>query len=72
MTDIWEQIIKTMEDRRAIGIETYGRPLTPFNGRNSLKDLKEELLDAIAYLTQLEEEFEHLKIKALQNKKDVT
>lgn len=34
------------------GIETYGVPLQPFNGRDALWDIYEELLDACCYLRQ--------------------
>lgn len=44
--------------RRDQGIATYGTPLQPFNGRNPLRDLYEELLDAAAYVRQKMEEDE--------------
>lgn len=34
------------------GIETYDVPLQPFNGRDAMQDLYEELLDACCYLRQ--------------------
>lgn len=34
----------------------YGMRLQAFNGRDALQDLKEELLDGLAYLTQIQEE----------------
>lgn len=58
MNDIWRIIIDEMEQRRTLGIERYGRPLTPFNGRSGLQDLKEELLDALAYTVQVMKESE--------------
>ncbi|WP_339377445.1 hypothetical protein [Calothrix sp. NIES-2100] len=39
--------------RRNIGLQTYGKRLNPFNGRDAYKDLFEELLDACAYAYQL-------------------
>lgn len=36
--------------RQYKGLETYGVPLQPFNGRNSLIDCYQELLDALVYL----------------------
>jgi len=54
-----------MEERRQMGFEKYGTPLQAFNGRNSLVDLYQELLDAVVYIrTQIEEDkcnFSHLK-----------
>lgn len=38
--------------RRRIGIARYGRPLQAHNGRDALRDLREELLDALAYSEQ--------------------
>lgn len=39
-----------LEARLAIGIERYGQPLQPFNGRDSLQDAYEEALDLVVYL----------------------
>jgi hypothetical protein len=36
--------------RHAVGIDRYGVPLHPHNGRDSLTDAYEELLDAAVYL----------------------
>lgn len=38
--------------RKAIGIERYGKPLQPFNGRKAMVDLYQELLDASVYCRQ--------------------
>lgn len=51
--DVWLQVIKDMEDRRLVGIRRYGTPLQPFNGRDALVDLYQELLDAVVYIRQL-------------------
>lgn len=40
--DLWARNLK--------GIETYGVPLQPHNGRNQLIDAYQELLDAVQYL----------------------
>ena len=37
------------EERYKKGLETYGKPLMTEDGRDSMKDLKEELADAILY-----------------------
>lgn len=41
-----------LAERFAIGVAEYGGTLDPFNGRNALQDLYEELLDACCYLKQ--------------------
>jgi hypothetical protein len=38
-----------MSDRRQIGIERYGQPLRHGDGRDPIRDLREELLDTIVY-----------------------
>ena len=53
---IWEQIIEDMKERDRMGREKYGVPLQAGNGRKTLKDLYEELLDALAYTKVLIEE----------------
>ena len=35
--------------RRQFGVEKYGQPLMSNDGRDSLKDLEDEILDALAY-----------------------
>jgi hypothetical protein len=50
---IWPSIIREMEARRDVGLERYGRPLQAWNGRDALRDLLEELLDAAAYTHQV-------------------
>lgn len=49
---IAELVIKDMQKRIEIGLERYGKLLTSFNGRSSLQDLYEELLDACMYIKQ--------------------
>lgn len=39
--------------REQVGIERYGTALQPNNGRDGLRDLYEELLDAACYIKQL-------------------
>jgi hypothetical protein len=39
-----------LEERLKIGIERYGQPLQAFNGRDSLRDAYEEVLDLAVYL----------------------
>ncbi len=53
---IWKLVIKDMEAREAFGIQTYGKPVTVFNGRDALQDAYEEALDLAVYLRQAIEE----------------
>lgn len=54
--DMWLLVIKDMEDRRVHGIEKYGLPVQPFNGRDPLVDAYQEALDLCVYLKQAIEE----------------
>jgi hypothetical protein len=45
-----EKVIERLKQRSQIGLQTYGKPLLPDNGRWQLKDLMEEILDAACYL----------------------
>ncbi|MCI4411364.1 MAG: hypothetical protein JHC38_06785 [Thiotrichales bacterium] len=49
-TPTWELVMRDMENRNKAGIEKYGTPLQPHNGRNSLQDAYEEALDLAVYL----------------------
>jgi hypothetical protein len=46
-------VIADMEARKQIGIERYGQLLKPFDGRDPLKDLYDELLDGANYVRKL-------------------
>jgi hypothetical protein len=48
-----ESLRKALTKREAIGVERYGQPLHTHNGRDALRDAREELADATAYLTQV-------------------
>lgn len=39
------------ESREAVGLARYGAPLDPFDGRNWIAEAREELADALVYLT---------------------
>ena len=54
--DVWLLVMKDMEDRRLHGIEKYGVPVQPFNGRDPLIDAFQEALDLVCYLRQAIEE----------------
>ena len=47
-------IAEDVEARIAIGERKYGKRLQSFNGRDALKDLYDELLDALNYSKQLQ------------------
>jgi hypothetical protein len=50
---LWMEVMLDMLKRHQKGVETYGTPLFAHNGRDALKDLYEELLDAVVYLKQV-------------------
>jgi len=54
--DVWALIIHDMSQRRQGGIEKYGTPLQPHNGRDALVDAYQEALDLVVYLRQAIEE----------------
>ena len=55
-SSVFKKLIKDLEARDRKGWQTYGRPMNPFDGRDTLQDIKEELLDAIVYITKLQME----------------
>ena len=46
----WDLVMKDMIARDFFGRQKYKTPLQPHNGRDSLVDLYEELLDASVYI----------------------
>lgn len=56
-----ELVIEDIQKVSRDGKKKYGTYLQPFNGRSSLVDLYEELLDAVQYLRQHIEETENKK-----------
>lgn len=48
-----ERMRQELAARRDLGRERYGTLLQPFNGRDALRDLLEEVLDAMAYAHQV-------------------
>ena len=46
----WDLVIADMRARDAVGRERYGTPLQPGNGRDSLVDAYQEVLDTAVYL----------------------
>lgn len=51
-TDVTEALIALLRERQQRGIETYGRTLETWNGRNSPRDALEEQIDSIQYTFQ--------------------
>lgn len=49
---IHDAVIDDLRARKAVGVERYGVPLHPFNGRNALLDAFQEVLDLSVYLKQ--------------------
>ncbi len=50
--DVWLLVLKDMEARRQLGIQKYGTPVQPGNGRDALVDAYQEALDLCVYLRQ--------------------
>ncbi len=53
---VQEMVIADIQVRMQVGLERYGVLLQPHNGRDALRDLYEELLDAACYARQMIEE----------------
>jgi hypothetical protein len=51
--DIQSKVIRDIESRRQLGINTYGTALQAWNGRSALQDAYEESLDQTMYLKQM-------------------
>ena len=50
--EITRLLMERLQQREQQGIETYGEPLRPHNGRSALQDALDEALDLAAYLQQ--------------------
>jgi hypothetical protein len=55
---VWDLVVRDMHGRDELGCRKYGKPLLPNDGRKTLWDVYEELLDAAVYIRKriLEEE----------------
>lgn len=53
MTDVFAKLHADVAERNRIGLETYGRDLTTFDGRDSLQDAYEEAIDLAVYLAKV-------------------
>lgn len=51
--NVQEVLSKALLERMQYGIDKYGSPLETFNGRDPVRDVWEELLDALTYMTQV-------------------
>jgi hypothetical protein len=49
----WDLVLEDMKQRDLLGLTRYGTRLQAHNGRDSLKDVYEELLDAAVYIRTL-------------------
>lgn len=56
---IQDLVMADIETRKKIGLQRYGTLLQPFNGRDAMTDVYEELLDAAIYMRQLIYERDH-------------
>jgi hypothetical protein len=48
-----------LDNRKTLGINRYGQPLQPANGRDAIQDAYDEALDGSAYLAQAKWEQDH-------------
>lgn len=55
-----DELIERLNKRKELGISRYGVALTKWNGRNSLQDVFEEMLDMVIYMQQVLDELEDL------------
>lgn len=53
-------VVEDVQARERVGIERYGKPLDPHNGRDAVMDAYEEALDLVMYLRQVLAERESL------------
>lgn len=61
------QVMRDLVRRADGGVKKYGTLLRPFNGRNQLVDLYQELLDAVCYCAALIYEEEHNGVRNVQD-----
>ena len=56
-----DRAVRRLLDRKELGTRRYGVPLQPFNGRDVMRDLAEEVADAAAYVEAATMEYQDLK-----------
>ena len=50
---VQDEVVQFIQKRKDLGVQRYGTALQPHNGRDGLRDLLEELVDAVNYTAQL-------------------
>lgn len=60
-TPIIDLVISELAERGRVGIARYGTPLQAHNGRDALRDLYDEQLDAVQYTRQVMIEWDAMK-----------
>lgn len=58
-----------IDERTEKGVQTYGEPLTTFNGRDPREDAFQELLDLVQYQEQVIQEL-RARVKELEDGSD--
>ncbi len=66
---IWDHVVADMRQRNEIGLKKYGRELATHDGRDTLQDAYEEVLDLAVYLKKELIE-RHDKDKLIQSQAD--
>ena len=54
--NITDLVVDDIREREKVGYKKYGKALLPHDGRDSMQDLYEELLDAAQYIKKVMEE----------------
>lgn len=50
------QLYAALAKRDALGLNTYGKEMEPFDGRDTIQDALDEALDLLPYLTKAKQE----------------
>ncbi len=50
---VYPHLVTAIMERVSLGLDHYGTPLMTNNGRKTLRDIRDELIDAALYMTQL-------------------
>lgn len=58
--EVWQSVCQDIMQRNQLGLEKYGKPLLPHDGRRTLQDAYEEALDQAMYLKKCIMEACHL------------
>jgi len=66
---VFKELYKELKLRDKKGWDSYHREMETFDGRDTLQDLKEELLDALVYIKKLELENKITKDRGIVIKK---